>query len=1117
MPGLDSPIRKGAGRGLDSPVGGGRAAGLDSPVSGSADPASAEDKVAALEAQLAEQGAGSFTGALKGLGGGVVEALLAPGYAVAGTAEELFSPKGGGISAAPGRFARELLSGLPGVEIGAERKGFAQVMEEGGVGALGNLSDIAPFLFSATGEGLALEKGGALDITGRGVIGTGLDVLTDPTTYVGTPASQFLRGSAKTGLRLAAKEVVPLIAEETARLSPHMASGAVDLARATARGRALAVQAAESVASKRAVAAAVSDSANELLAMGLRSNATDPLARELYGTFRGLVRKEAEDRVLAAAEHAPELLHRGGRTFMGKEIPGTVGLSAALSGASAPLTGYLAKTAPGRWALAASTAGKSLLDNIGKIAVPAWWIRHSPDMLEARANWRNMNAVIAGEGAARFEATGFHKLTDAGRLKVTRALEGAPLDGATQAEQAAYDGMRSLLDDMRTREIVAGVAQEAGSRPNYFPLISANTAEELALITRNIPNPVRRGSTHDITSLGRFNELRHFKTREDWIAYNAADRAATKGIPELKLLDETQSVLQRIHGHASSVAGKGYADEIASRFAVDVPKAAYDLTPSPLAGALKASEVREYLAITAAVAKGGTDLGFVKGLSDQGKSEFLRQRVSRATSDQEIANILRKYGDFAEHLPKRVGDVASTVDGLPMIPFDAFPELRGKLIPASLAFELSQSGQQVFKNPQINAILDRLDSINNFMRTTVYSIFPSSQFRNKYSNVATGAAAVGISYLDPRLQKDMLLLRYPKLRSILGDTGGITTRTGERYSWADLEGMFSRGGVYTTGRAAIEQAGTTLTKGPRVMHQLAGTLENQDRAALALHYLRSGKDITETARLVNRWAVDYTDLTAFDREILRRTFLFPTYARKMIPNIARAISETPGRMSNMVRLFRGRASENQEMTSWEGDAFKVRLDSDGRNLTVLTGVDLPIRQLDLLWRGSASRTALGAVGMMVPLIKAPLEVGFNTSVFTGRPFSRTESAAMGRVVEQLPASMRNWLGYRKDPDAAGRPKYTFDGQRFYMLFQSYALSRMLSTSDRQFREYLNDANWVGIMLDLGTGLRYKTINLDVEQQRKIAERLRLAEEASVRSGGRKEFRSTYVPKQQGVQ
>ena len=123
-------------------------------------------------------------------------------------------------------------------------------------------------------------------------------------------------------------------------------------------------------------------------------------------------------------------------------------------------------------------------------------------------------------------------------------------------------------------------------------------------------------------------------------------------------------------------------------------------------------------------------------------------------------------------------------------------------------------------------------------------------------------------------------------------------------------------------------------------------------------------------------------------------------------------------------------------------------------------------------------------------------------MFTNRDLTRTQSGSVGRAVEafNFPRPIKDWMGYKKEVDAAGRPKYTFDGQRFNLLFRSWMFSRLVSTSDRAYREYAADANWQRALLDFSTGLRVKDLDLDEQQARRLQFRIRQLKESLVRRG-----------------
>lgn len=79
--------------------------------------------------------------------------------------------------------------------------GFAEVLEDAGMGEGGKLSEVFPSFFTDDGEGaLTFKRGGVADITGRGAAGLGLDLVLDPLNLLFAP----VKGASLAG-RLASK------------------------------------------------------------------------------------------------------------------------------------------------------------------------------------------------------------------------------------------------------------------------------------------------------------------------------------------------------------------------------------------------------------------------------------------------------------------------------------------------------------------------------------------------------------------------------------------------------------------------------------------------------------------------------------------------------------------------------------------------------------------------------------------------------------------------------------------------------------------------------------------------------------------------------------------------
>jgi len=300
---------------------------------------------------------------------------------------------------------------------------------------------------------------------------------------------------------------------------------------------------------------------------------------------------------------------------------------------------------------------------------------------------------------------------------------------------------------------------------------------------------------------------------------------------------------------------------------------------------------------------------------------------------------------------------------------------------------------------------------------------------------------------------------------------------------------------------------------------------------LWMQNIRRGVDPREAADHVRQFLFDYSELSAFEREFMRRFIPFYTFTRKNIALQANILRHKPGLAINQIKPFRQRNDESEMMVKWEAEALGLRLDRDGKTIYAVQGVDLPLRNIDTLWSGTVQGSGRRIFGMLNPLLKVPVEALSGRDFFTGGDLKRTRGDAIGRGIDWLdqnatfPKGVKDYIGYRKDYDQAGRPKYTFNGLRYQMIVRSWAFSRFVSTSDRQFREYA-DGNEAGLLdfiihpwgpsgMDIWTGLRTKQINMDEERRLKLQDRIRQLQDSLVRRGVQAEFTRSFTPKKGG--
>jgi len=360
-----------------------------------------------------------------------------------------------------------------------------------------------------------------------------------------------------------------------------------------------------------------------------------------------------------------------------------------------------------------------------------------------------------------------------------------------------------------------------------------------------------------------------------------------------------------------------------------------------------------------------------------------------------------------------------------------------------------------------------------------------------------------------------------------GRAGKFTAKTGKVYTYEEVRTLVNHinlrqryeDAVELTGKQGEHMArklkGTTknpLKKAARKVLEGRQAVDNEARFALTVQNLMDGLSIEDAAQEVGTYLFHYNETPTFFREYVRRLIPFATFTHKNIKLNAQLLRKHPGMVINRIKPFRGTDEDNSQMVKWEAEGLKLRLERDGKTARVITGIDLPLRNLDFLWRGNTTDTMSAAIGMLTPAIKAPLEWVTEKDFFTGRGLTRKDNAMIGMGIEYVnpPQGVKDWLGYKKEVDDAGRPRYSFDGKRLHLLTNSWIFSRIISTSDRQFREYMKngDMNFMRAALDVTTGLRMKDLNLDEQKARMYGLRIREIQDALARRGVLPQFTTT---------
>jgi hypothetical protein len=1111
-----------------------------------------------------------------GAGRAFVDLISRPMYASAGAAEEVFSPEGGGVAAVPGRVAREVFSGLPGVH--GEKRDFIEVMERAGVPELGHLSDLISPLTPGLG-GIT----GVFNPSGRGMLGFAADVVFDPTTWV-------TYGGSTVGRFATAKGVLNL----------------------NKRG----------LAAKDAVVKDLS------LIDKMLTESSNPVLRE---TGRREVREVLESRVRAAISTDPSLLEKTGLKFMGQEMISP----RVLKNLTEPVkTMILSAPGGGRAARLAESWGDGMrrlfdpfadlakLDPDAKEGVKNM-MREYQSALAANAHresqgWAQIQAEEArlarkyGRGDAGVQVLG-KKFADWRQGTGAPALTDQELDlfrnvaanydgrseinvsnGVISGEQYDKYKGRYLHQDYKNKEVLSEEMVRQAVADGLLPQARVNkerqfeTYADAVRISRGLEREGKLARERGVVRQ-MYGELipEYSISKNLWSHIEQSNRAIFQkklfeGVTQkygakiedfydpsrvyaiheaVEVAPKDRAIIEDFLGNNKTLKSVAEAGEFKTirpetpqvRLARENLQAAYDewntikfFEQNAKARGAHTPQVSIYQEriktaqglLDKAKAQAEQDIRIMpRGegwdaltkeirttlptLSADGQREFSRQLTSMARDESHALRVMEAVGESLMTPVKamREGDINPFFlkHGLPEQKSRLVPRGGGvwgdqpHLIPQAIADMLDDAPRDLLADKlfrkNLGIVLKGWDTIGNLFKGITYPFYPAGAVRDAYNNLQHSFLALGVGGLSrPDLAARVRVgVEAPITLRAMTKTGKEWRTLSEDLRVVDPSASSF---VQTTGKEGAEKA--SLYSKARA---LRGQVDNGTRTQLWLNGIRMGMTPEDAARMVHEFLYNYSELSPFDRDIMRRAIPFYVFPRKTIGLYPGVAARTPGRLVNLHKPFMGRSDENQEMTQWEGEGFKLRLDRNGRDVTMLNGVDLPVRSFDMLWSGGLTKSLERLVGSAHPIPKVWYMMTSGRDPFRGQEMSRASAPALGRLLENGPKPIKDWLGWKKTNDQAGRPVYTVNEEKLKVVLEVSMLSRVFSTSDAYFRDMVHEPGAPDFWLRFFTGLRFKTLNLDDEQKRKLEDSTKAAEEEAVKQGTLRQGTYSYRPKQ----
>jgi len=493
--------------------------------------------------------------------------------------------------------------------------------------------------------------------------------------------------------------------------------------------------------------------------------------------------------------------------------------------------------------------------------------------------------------------------------------------------------------------------------------------------------------------------------------------------------------------------------------------------------------------------------------------------------------------------------------------------IRGTAFPADFARILERTEEVLTKGSKLNWFGKYFDNIQNWWKKYALALRPAWHTRNAFGNVWNAYIIGGLT--DARrygeaaaIQKAMQTGKGAIVGQsdlIAGKITGKTVRkdfevrgTGmtreEIYNEAVRRGVYEAG-LYGSdvGQTALRQSnipGHTQWTGINKAFAAGKVVENNARLALFIDSIAKGikqaakegrrdakklpiamKDlrgkidseaILDAASLnVRKSLFDYSDLSQFEKTVLKRAAPFYTWTRKNIPAQLRAVLEHPDRAQKANILINGLQRDTgtineEDIDRWVKDQFPIFLnakDSEDTYTFVTAMSYLPTAELNRVFQDREGIKDL-AMQMGTPLLKVPLEIFINYDHFKERPIDLLENDRkrfgegfwnLGKIGRQGSA---DFLGIKMTP----KQKHLFQSlvllgevdrlNPFNVFGENEKGTKSWAGATRHGRDILESSRWIRALMGArvykrgkGEGIRRKTYGLisDLEYLRKKLE------------------------------
>jgi hypothetical protein len=301
----------------------------------------------------------------------------------------------------------------------------------------------------------------------------------------------------------------------------------------------------------------------------------------------------------------------------------------------------------------------------------------------------------------------------------------------------------------------------------------------------------------------------------------------------------------------------------------------------------------------------------------------------------------------------------------------------------------------------------------------------------------------------------------------------------------------------------------------RASRTIASAVEDQARTLHFLTYLQKTGDVNLAAQKTKQFLFDYSNVTDFERKVMKRIIPFYTFFRKNLEQQVKTLYQSPGRMGMQIKgvqtigdvLESGRITEEERnnLPGWIQDGLTIATKRTGMNISVLGNIGTPIEAVFDIMQPS---NMLGSVN---PYLKLPVEWMSGYSFFYEKGIDEVNNAA---AFKKAPPVLKDFIGFTeaegKKKDGSTYKYYvSLRPERMYLITNLPGTSRVFSTFKSMEAA---DVTTQSIALQLLLGQRTYSFDLEVEAARREKELQRQLEQKLSQAGVGFTYQRYVLPK-----